>query len=31
LSGPAITTFKTREGSGWQIDTPLTVGYFWRF
>ena len=31
LSGPAITTFRTREGSGVQIDTALTVGYFWRF
>ena len=31
LSGPAITAFRTREGSGMQIDTALTVGYFWRF
>ena len=31
LSGPAITAFRTREGSGVQIDTALTVGYFWRF
>jgi hypothetical protein len=31
LSGPAITAFRTREGSGAQIDTALTVGYFWRF
>ena len=31
LSGSAITAFKTREGSGVQIDTALTVGYFWRF
>jgi hypothetical protein len=31
FSGPAITAFKTREGSGWQIDTAFTVGYFWRF
>jgi hypothetical protein len=31
LSGPAIIAFKTREGSGVQIDTALTVGYFWRF
>ena len=31
LSGPAITSFKTREGSGMQIDPVLTAGYFWRF
>jgi hypothetical protein len=31
LSGPAIVGFRTREGSGVQIDTALTVGYFWRF
>lgn len=31
LSGPAITAFRTRESSGVQIDTALTVGYFWRF
>jgi hypothetical protein len=31
LSGPAINAFRTREGSGVQIDTALTVGYFWRF
>jgi hypothetical protein len=31
LSGPAISAFRTREGSGVQIDTALTVGYFWRF
>jgi hypothetical protein len=31
LSGPAITAFRTRLGSGVQIDTSLTVGYFWRF
>jgi len=31
LSGPAITAFRAREGSGVQIDTALTVGYFWRF
>lgn len=31
LSGPAITAFRTREGTGVQIDSALTVGYFWRF
>ena len=31
LSGPAITAFRTREGSGLHTDTALTVGYFWRF
>ena len=31
FSGPAITAFRTRQGSGWQIDTALTAGYFWRF
>jgi hypothetical protein len=31
LSGPTITAFTTREGSGARIDTALTVGYFWRF
>ena len=31
LSGPAITAFRTREGSGVQIDTALTIGYFRRF
>jgi hypothetical protein len=31
LSGPAITSFRTREGSGAQIETALTAGYFWRF
>jgi len=31
LSGPAITAFRTRDGSGVQIDTALSVGYFWRF
>ena len=31
LSGPAISAFKTREGSGVQIDTALTIGYFRRF
>jgi len=31
LSGPTVTAFRTREGSGVQIDTALTVGYFWRF
>ena len=31
LSGRAITAFRTREASGLQIDTALTVGYFWRF
>jgi len=31
FSGPPITAFRTRQGSGWQIDTALTVGYFWRF
>ena len=31
LSGPAITGFRTRDGSGMQIDTALTIGYFWRF
>jgi hypothetical protein len=31
LSGPAISAFRTRAGSGVQIDTALTVGYFWRF
>jgi hypothetical protein len=31
LSGPAITAFRTRDGSGVQIDTAFTAGYFWRF
>ena len=31
LTAPPITAFKTREGSGWRIDTALTFGYFWRF
>ena len=31
LSGPPITAFATREGSGLQIETALTIGYFWRF
>jgi hypothetical protein len=31
LSGPAISAFRTRESTGVQIDTALTVGYFWRF
>ena len=31
LSGPAISAFRTRESSGVQIDTALTVGYFWHF
>ena len=31
LSGPAITAFRTREGSGIHTDMALTVGYFWRF
>ena len=31
LSGPAISDFRTREGTGVQIDTALTLGYFWRF
>jgi hypothetical protein len=31
LSGPVITAFRTREGSGVQIDTAFTAGYFFRF
>jgi hypothetical protein len=31
LSGPVIAAFRTREGSGVQVETALTVGYFWRF
>jgi hypothetical protein len=31
LSGPPITAFRTREGTGLQIETTLTIGYFWRF
>lgn len=31
LSGPPITAFRTREGSGVQIDTAFTIGYFRRF
>jgi hypothetical protein len=31
LSGPPITAFRTREGSGVQIDTAFTLGYFRRF
>jgi hypothetical protein len=30
LSGPTITAFRTREGSGVQFDTALTIGYFRR-
>jgi hypothetical protein len=31
LSGPAITDLKTFTGSGREIQTNLTVGYFVRF
>ena len=31
LSGPAITAFRTHQGSGVQFETALTVGYFLRF
>jgi hypothetical protein len=31
LSGPPLTAFRTRDGSGARIDTSVTVGWFWRF
>ena len=31
LSGPPITAFRTREGTGVRIDTAFTIGYFRRF
>lgn len=31
LSGPTITALRTREGSGVQIDTAVTIGYLRRF
>lgn len=31
LSGAPVSGFTTREASGWQVDTAVGVGYFWRF